>query len=75
LEAKILPSTWLEVENVLELSATREKPVMASASIGLTPMLPWMDEVPALVIPDLAKIAKDLENPSGTPPISDVEPH
>jgi hypothetical protein len=38
-------------------------------------MLPWIDEVPALVIPDLAKIAKDLENPSGTPPISDVEPH
>jgi DNA/RNA endonuclease G (NUC1) len=48
--------TWLEVENALVASATKENPVMYVAATGLTAILPVMADGGTVEIPLAARI-------------------
>ena len=56
--AYTLPVTKDDVANWLEASMINPKPVMAVLAIGLTPILPTIDVVPVVEIPDCVNTAK-----------------
>jgi hypothetical protein len=56
--AQILPVTREDDEYVVDEWRTRPKPVMPVAAMGDTPMLPVMDVVPVVLMPDLDSSAK-----------------
>ena len=52
------PVTWVDVENVLELSMVKLKPVIAVAAMGETAMLPIIVELGTVEIPASAMMTK-----------------
>ena len=56
--ALMLPVTWVLVQNVVELSMDKEKPVIAVAAMGETPMLPVIVELGSVEIPAFVRITK-----------------
>ena len=61
-----MPVTCVDVENVLDESRTRLKPVMAVAAMGLTPMSPVMSDAGTVETPVLVRMAKSPAVPRGT---------
>ena len=58
---------------MFDASATSEKPVMAPAAIGLTPMSPVMTLPGTVEMPDFERIAKVPATPSGMSEVSAAE--
>jgi hypothetical protein len=64
--ALTVPVTWLLVQNVVELSMVIEKPVIAAAVMGETPMLPVIFEMGVVEIPVFVRITKFAALPRST---------